>query len=93
MRYWAQIRSLLWVIVLGGILVFVGLTFASHSPKSEEVTTLQTSEREVQNFPPDIASISTHSPFVATAELVKPAVVNISAESMTEERLQPFGTY
>ncbi len=93
MKFVAQFRSVLWVLALGAIFMLAGMIIGSNLTIPEKLKA--ESQTDPQNQSPGagfgwIAPEIGHSPFVYVAEKVKPAVVNISAESMTEDRFHSF---
>lgn len=93
MKFMAQLRSVLWVLALGAIFMLAGMIIGSNLTIPEKLKA--ESQTDTQNQSPGaefgrIAPEKGHSPFVYVAEMVKPAVVNISAESVTEDRFHSF---
>jgi serine protease Do len=69
------------IFVIVGIIIGSGLDF---SPPSKAVESEEASPSRAQIF------YGEESPFVAVAEMISPAVVNISAEKVVEQRLEEF---
>ena len=93
MKFVAQLRSVLWVLGLGAIFMLAGMIIGSDLTIPEKLKAESQTDPENQSPGAGIEQISPrngHSPFVYVAETVKPAVVNISAESMTEDRFHSF---
>jgi serine protease Do len=89
MRYWAQFRGVALVLLVGVIFALVGLIIGSNLSIPDKLKAEpQRSGRSI--VPVDVAPTTSHSPFVAVAEEVRPAVVNISAESVTEDKFHNF---
>jgi serine protease Do len=93
MKFVAQLRSVLWVLALGAIFMLAGMIIGSNLTIPEKLKA--ESQTDPQNQSPgagfeQIAPEKGHSPFVYVAETVKPAVVNISAESVTEDSFHSF---
>jgi serine protease Do len=89
MRYWAQFRGVVLVLLVGVIFALVGLIIGSNLSIPDKLKAEpQHSGRNI--LPVDVTPTGGHSPFVAIAEEVKPAVVNISAESVTEDKYHNF---
>jgi serine protease Do len=93
MKFVAQLRSVFWVLALGAIFMLAGMIIGSDLTIPEKLRAQ--SQPDLQNQSPGagierIAPREGHSPFVYVAEMVTPAVVNISAESVTEDRFHSF---
>jgi serine protease Do len=90
MGYWTQFRTVVWVLGVGAIFMLAGLIIGSDISIPEKLSA-QDSENPVSGQTSGVVTPSEgHSPFVYVAERVKPAVVNISAESVTEDRFHSF---
>jgi serine protease Do len=87
MKYWGQLRGALLILAVGGLFAIVGMVIGSNLSLPEKLKAEQSNEI---GKPVDIMPSNGHSPFVKVAEQVKPAVVNISAESVTEDRFHDF---
>ncbi len=93
MKFVAQLRSVLWVLALGAIFMLAGMIIGSNFTIPEKLKAESHSDPQKQSPGAEfeqIAPVKGHSPFVYVAEMVKPAVVNISAESVTEDRFHSF---
>ena len=94
MKFWGQFKGLAWVLVLCGIFAFIGMIIGSGISIPDKLRaehqTEQVSSPEVGAGQNDMMTTNGHSPFVYVAERVKPAVVNISAESVTEDKFHSF---
>ena len=92
MPFWSQFKNVVWILAIGGIFMLAGLIIGSDITIPEKLKAEAKSGQPVEPRASDDAVIpaSGHSPFVYVAEKVKPAVVNISAESMTEDRFHSF---
>ncbi len=92
MTFWSQIKNVVWVLGIGGIFMLAGLIIGSDISIPEKLRADDSFKQEkrsvIENN--DIMPVSGHSPFVYVAEHVKPAVVNISAESITEDDYHSF---
>jgi serine protease Do len=94
MRIWAHFRGVIWVLGLGGLFMLAGMIIGSNLSIPDKLKA-QSSDEVQQGAMPgsgleNIAPMEGHSPFVYIAENVKPAVVNISAESVKEDRFHTF---
>jgi serine protease Do len=89
MSYRGHFKSALLVLGIGIIFTLVGMVIGSNLSIPEKLTA-QPRETAQATASVNIASNTGHSPFVAVAEEVRPAVVNISAESVTKERFHTF---
>ena len=89
MRYWAQLKGLMLVLAVGGIFAFIGMIVGSNISIPDK---LKAEPQQSPKMDPlsGVAPMNGHSPFVRIAEAVKPAVVNISAESVSEDRFHSF---
>jgi serine protease Do len=87
MRYWGQLKGVLFILAVGGIFALVGMIIGSNLSIPEK---LKAEPQDETGGVVDIIPSNGHSPFVRIAERVKPAVVNISAESVTEDRFHTF---
>jgi serine protease Do len=87
MRYWGQLKGLVFVLAVGGIFALIGMIIGSNLSIPEKLKAEPQGEtgRVIDAIPSN-----GHSPFVKIAERVKPAVVNISAESVTEDKFHNF---
>jgi serine protease Do len=89
MKYWAQFRGVVLVLLVGVIFALVGMIIGSNLSIPDKLNAEP--QRSVRgDNPADIAPTTGHSPFVNVAEDVRPAVVNISAESVTEDKYHNF---
>ncbi|MEE9554328.1 MAG: Do family serine endopeptidase [candidate division Zixibacteria bacterium] len=92
MTFWSQIKNVVWVLGIGGIFMLAGLIIGSDITIPEKLTaddSMDKNERSPASIE-EVMPVSGHSPFVYVAEHVKPAVVNISAESITEDKYHAF---
>jgi serine protease Do len=87
MRYWTQIRGAIFIVAVGGIFALIGMVIGSNLSMPDKLLAEPQSQR---GGAVDIIPSNGHSPFVKIAEMVKPAVVNISAESVSEDRYHNF---
>ena len=90
MRYWGQFKGVAMVLAIGSIFMLIGLVIGSNLSIPDKVTAQPGQSTRGNNVPLGNMPTSGHSPFVAVAEVVTPAVVNISAESMTEDKYHNF---
>lgn len=93
MKFWGQFKGITWVLILCGIFAFIGMIIGSDLTIPEKLfAESQSEQNETANSGADFEFVgpSGHSPFVYVALKVKPAVVNISAESMSEDRFHSF---
>ena len=94
MKFWGQFKGLAWVLVLCGLFAFIGMIIGSNISIPDKLRaerqTEQVSSPELGSGQGDMVLTNGHSPFVYVAQKVKPAVVNISAESVTEDRFHSF---
>ncbi|HBZ01768.1 MAG TPA: hypothetical protein DEO84_10660, partial [candidate division Zixibacteria bacterium] len=89
MRYWAQFRGVVLILLVGVIFALVGMIIGSNLSIPDKLKAEP--QRSLRNDnSADIAPTNGHSPFVSVAEAVRPAVVNISAESVTEDKYHNF---
>jgi serine protease Do len=90
MKELGSFKGLLAVIIVAGIATLMGMVIGSnytHNDLSAEEKPVVTSTPMAN---PYIDPATGHSPFVAVAQRVKPAVVNISAKSMVEDNVHNF---
>ena len=87
MRYWGQLKGLAYILAIGGIFALIGMVIGSNLSVPEK---LRAEPQDQTGKVVDIIPSNGHSPFVKIAERVKPAVVNISAESVTEDQYHSF---
>ncbi len=93
MRFMAQLKSVLWVLALGAIFMLAGMIIGSNLTIPEKLKAQSQPDPQNQSRGAGFEGIAPrngHSPFVYVAEMVTPAVVNISAESVTEDRFHSF---
>jgi len=93
MGIWTQLKSVIWVLAIGAIFMLAGLIIGSDISIPDKLKAGSTSsQKEVtaDDHSSEIMPTYGHSPFVFVAENVKPAVVNISAESITEDKYHSF---
>lgn len=95
MRYWAHLKGMLLVLMVGSIFTVAGMIIGSNLSlpdklKAEPQSAQSSGSAGRDGAPVDIVPANGHSPFVKIAERVKPAVVNISAESVTEDKFHNF---
>ena len=89
MKSWAQLRGLALIILVGGVFALIGMVIGSNIsiPDKLKAETNTTSK----NIIPESGYPATgHSPFVEVAKITTPATVNISAESMAEDKYHNF---
>jgi serine protease Do len=89
MRYWARFRGVVLVLLIGVIFALGGMIIGSNLSIPDKLKAEPQRSGRVEGTT-DIAPTNGHSPFVAVAEEVRPAVVNISAESITEDKFHNF---
>jgi serine protease Do len=87
MRYWAQLKGAIFILAVGGIFALIGMVIGSNLSIPEKLTAQPPG---VKSGNDNIVPAQGHSPFVRIAETVKPAVVNISAESVSEDKFHGF---
>lgn len=87
MENWSQFKGLFAVIIVAGIAIIMGMvigsSYTSNDLAADDIQTLKSSNTYLD-------PATGHSPFVSVAQKVKPAVVNISAKSVVEERYHDF---
>jgi serine protease Do len=94
MKFWGQFKGVAWVLILCGFFAFIGMIIGSNLTIPDKIRAENKSGEK--NLSADLSdnfamiSPNGHSPFVYVAQKVKPAVVNISAESVTEDRFHTF---
>jgi len=94
MKFWGQFKGVALILILCGIFAFIGMIIGSNITIPDKIraegqpgdTGLSTDFGDRS----DMISPNGHSPFVYVAQKVKPAVVNISAEAVTEDRFHTF---
>jgi serine protease Do len=89
MRHWTQYKGVALILVVASVFVLIGMIIGSNLSipdklKAEPQHPMQSTNPSIYN------SSNGHSPFVAIAEAVTPAVVNISAESVSEDKYHTF---
>ena len=90
MKSWGQIRNLFVVIAVAGIAVVMGMVIGSSYTSNDlnaQDRPVTVPQHSVNKF---LDPQTGHSPFVLVSQKVKPAVVNISASSMVEDRFHTF---
>ncbi len=94
MKFWGQFKGVILVLILGGFFVLIGMIIGSNLSIPDKIRAeSDTKQESVDLSQVDKSGLITgsgHSPFVYVAQKVKPAVVNISAESVTEDRFHSF---
>ncbi len=94
MKFWGQFKGVILVLISGGFFALIGMIIGSNftipdkiraESKSEQESVTEIGKNEFQ-----LVTKNGHSPFVYVAQKVKPAVVNISAESVTEDKFHSF---
>ncbi len=89
MRNWAQFRGVVLVLIVGAVFAFIGMIIGSNLSIPDKIKA-EPQRPARGNVPVDVMPQYGHSPFVVIAEQVRPAVVNISAESVTEDKVHNF---
>ncbi len=94
MKFWGQFKGVILVLILGGFFVLIGMIIGSNLSIPDKIRAeSDTKQESIDLSQVDKSGLITgsgHSPFVYVAQKVKPAVVNISAESVTEDRFHSF---
>ncbi|MCP4583538.1 MAG: Do family serine endopeptidase [candidate division Zixibacteria bacterium] len=90
MKRMGQIKGLFTVMLIAGIAMLMGMVIGSNYSSNDLVA-----QDKSDNTAPPVSSYymdpnTHHSPFVYVAQKVKPAVVNISAKSMVEDKFHTF---
>jgi serine protease Do len=87
MRSWAYFKGLFVVIVVAGLATLMGMVIGSSTTSNN----LNADDKTLATNSVNLLEPSTgHSPFVAIAQMVKPAVVNISAKSLVKDDVHDF---
>jgi serine protease Do len=89
MRNWAQLRGVALVLLVGGVFAIIGLVVGSNLSIPDKLKAEPQAAMRGETAS-NIMPSTGHSPFVSIAEAVTPAVVNISAESVSEDRFHSF---
>ncbi|MCD6161344.1 MAG: Do family serine endopeptidase [candidate division Zixibacteria bacterium] len=87
MKTLGQFKGLFAVIIVGGIAILMGMVIGSSYTSNNLVADDTQTFAGSQTY---LNPATGHSPFVAVSQKVKPAVVNISAKSIIEERYHDF---
>ena len=90
MNNWGQVKGLIAVIAVAGIAALIGMVIGSNYSSNNLVADDQTAALTPPMSNQSIDNTTKHSPFVFVAQKVKPAVVNISAKSMVEDKFHTF---
>ncbi|UCC81172.1 MAG: DegQ family serine endoprotease [Candidatus Zixiibacteriota bacterium] len=94
MKFWGQFKGVILVLILGGFFVLIGMIIGSNFSIPDKIRAeSETKQESIDLSEVDKSGLITrngHSPFVYVAQKVKPAVVNISAESVAEDRFHSF---
>jgi len=90
MNNWGQVKGLIAVIAVAGIATLMGMVIGSNYSSNNLVAGDQTATTMPSTLSQPIDPAAKHSPFVFVAQKVKPAVVNISAKSMVEDKFHTF---
>jgi len=93
MQFWAKFKGMLWVFAVGGIFMLAGLIIGSNVSIPGKLKAEGSSNQQgvsSADIAGEMMPAAGHSPFVHVAENVRQAVVNISAESMTEDNFHSF---
>jgi len=89
MKSWGQFKGLMTTIIVAGVATLVGMVIGSSYGSNDLIA----QDKVIADTPAAGVMINStlgHSPFVLVAQKVKPAVVNISAKSMVEDRYHDF---
>jgi len=90
MSNWGQVKGLIAVIAVAGIATLMGMVIGSNYSSNNLVADDQTTALTAPILNQPTNNTAKHSPFVNVAQKVKPAVVNISAKSMVEDKFHTF---
>jgi len=92
MRFLGQFKNLAWLLTLCALFAFIGMIVGSNISIPDKLSAQNNQTDNQENYNPGFSLITDngHSPFVAVAQMMKPAVVNISAESVTEDKFHNF---
>jgi serine protease Do len=87
MNFPGKLKGTVILIAIAGIFTLMGLVIGSNFGSDKLAAQDKSQPVAIQS---NTTLVGGHSPFVAVAEKVKPAVVNISAKSMVEDRFHAF---
>jgi len=94
MKFWGQFKGVVLVLILCGFFTLIGMIVGSNLTIPDKIRAESQSEQSDYLGPAgaefELITKNGHSPFVYVAQKVKPAVVNISAEAVTEDRFHTF---
>ena len=90
MKNWSKGKGLFVIIAVAGIAALMGMVIGSNYSSNNLVADDQTTTLTPATPGQPIDAGAKHSPFVYVAQKVKPAVVNISAKSMVEDKFHTF---
>ena len=89
MKSWGQLKGLMAIIIVAGLATLVGMVIGSSYSSNDLIA----QDKIAAGSPATNMMVNPtagHSPFVIVAQEVKPAVVNISAKSMVEDKFHNF---
>ena len=89
MKSWGQLKGLMAIIIVAGLATLVGMVIGSSYSSNDLIA----QDKIAAGSPATNMMVNPtagHSPFVLVAQEVKPAVVNISAKSMVEDKFHNF---
>jgi serine protease Do len=90
MRSLGHFKGLFAVIIVAGIAVLMGMVIGSNYTSNNLIAQDNTTSATPQVVNTYLDPNTGHSPFVAVASEVKPAVVNISAKAMVKDQFHSF---
>ena len=92
MRFLGQFKNVAWLLTLCALFAFIGMIVGSNISIPDKLRAQDDQSGDPANYNAGFSLVTNngHSPFVAVAQKMKPAVVNISAESVTEDKFHNF---
>jgi serine protease Do len=90
MKNLGSFKGLLVVIIVAGIATLMGMVIGSNYTSNDLAAGEKPAVTTAPVFNNYFDQATGHSPFVAVAQRVKPAVVNISAKAMVEDKFHTF---
>jgi serine protease Do len=94
MKFWGQFKGVVLVLILCGFFAIIGMIVGSNISIPDKIRAENKTDQQDINLSElnksELVTKGGHSPFVYIAQKVKPAVVNISAESVTEDKFHNF---
>jgi serine protease Do len=94
MKFWGQFKGVVLVLIVAGFFTLIGMIVGSNLSIPDKIRAENDAEQEKVDLSEidrsELITEQGHSPFVYVAQKVKPAVVNISAEAVTEDRFHTF---